>query len=135
MEFFCCFLRNFLCLVEYERNLGLKFFLPFSAYLFLFWLKIMAKSGFLIFWIFLLFSSEFSWSGRLWTEFRTKICFFSFSAYLIPFSLKIMPESVFLIFWIFLLFFSELSCPGRVWTECGTKIFFSLSRPILSRFG
>ena len=46
-----------------------------------------------------------------------------------------MPERSFLIFWIFLLFFSEFSCPGWVWTEFWTKIFFSLSRPIASRFG
>ena len=45
-----------------------------------------------------------------------------------------MPERGFLIFWIFLLFFPEFSCPGSVWTEFGTKIFFSLSRPISSRF-
>ena len=63
------------------------------------------------------------------------IFFVYFSAYLIPFSLEIMPERGFLIFCIFLLFFSEFSLPGRVWMEFGTKFFFSLSRPISSRFG
>ena len=51
------------------------FFHSFSAYVILFWLKIMPERGFLIF---LLFFSEFSSPGRIWTEFGTKI-FFSFS--------------------------------------------------------
>ena len=37
-----------------------------------FWLKIMPKSGFLIFLIFLLFFSEFYCPGRVWAEFGTK---------------------------------------------------------------
>ena len=81
----------------------------------------MLGRGFTIFWIFLLFFSEFSYPGRVWTELRTKIYFFSFSAYLIPFWLRIMLGSGFL---IFLLFFSIFSCPGRVWTELGSKSFF-----------
>ena len=55
------------------------------------------------------FFSEFSSPGRVWTEFGTKIIFFSFSAYDIPFWLKIMPKRGFLIFWIFLLFYSKFS--------------------------
>ena len=53
----------------------LNFFLSFSAYLIPYWLKIMPERGFLIFWIFLLFFSEFSCTGRVWTEFGTKIFF------------------------------------------------------------
>ena len=49
-EFFCYFFRNFLARVENERNSGLKFFFfSFSAYLILFWLKIIPENGFLIF--------------------------------------------------------------------------------------
>ena len=84
----------------------------------------------------MLFFSEFSCPGQVWTEFGTKIFFFSFSAYLFPFWLKIMPERGFSIFWVFLLFFSEFSCLGWVWTEFGTKFFFfffSLSHPILAK--
>ena len=96
----------------------------------------MPERGFLIFWIFLLFFSEFSCPGRVLTKFRTKIFFVSFSAYLILFWLKIMPKEV-LIFWIFWLFFSQFSSRGRVWTEFGTNFFFflfpSLSHPVFAR--
>ena len=51
------------------------FFLSFSVYLILFWLKIMLERGFLIFSIFLLFFSEFSSPGRVWTEFGTNFFF------------------------------------------------------------
>ena len=136
MSFFNFFFQNFLARVDYEWNSGLNFFLPFSAYVIPFWLKIMLECGFLIFWIFLLFFSEFSCPGWVWTEFGLKIFFLSFSAYLIPVFKEIASEWRFLIFSIFLLFFSEFSCPGRVWTEFGTKFFFfSLSRLISSRFG
>ena len=84
----------------------------------------MLERGFLISRVFLLFFSEFSCPGRLWTEFETKIIFMSCSAYLIPFWLKIMPGKV---FEFFCYFFSVFSCRGRVWTEIGTKIIFSLS--------
>ena len=75
-EFFYYFFRNFLAPVEYERNSRLKFFfLPFLAYLIPFWQKIMPGRGFIIFWIFLVFFSEFSCPGRVWTEFETKLFF------------------------------------------------------------
>ena len=83
----------------------------------------MPERGFLIF---LLFFSEFSYPGRVWTEFGTKIFFSLSRPILSPFCRKIMPERGFSIFWLFLVLFSEFSCPGRVWTEFGTKIFFFL---------
>ena len=87
----------------------------------------MPRRGLIIFWIFLLFFSEFSCPGRVWTEFGSKTLFvFNFSAYLVPFRLKIMPGRGLIIFWIFFLYFSEFSFPGRVWTEYRTKIVFSL---------
>ena len=52
-----------------------NFFLSFSANLIPYWLKIIPEIGYLVFWIFLLFFSEFSCSGRVGTEFGTK--FFS----------------------------------------------------------
>ena len=67
----------------------------------------MPERGFLIFWIFLIFFSEFSSPGRVWTEFGTKIFFFSFSAYLISYCLKIMLEGGFLIFLIFFFYFVQ----------------------------
>ena len=78
-RFFCfviffLFFWNFLARDGYERNSGRKFFFfSFLADLIPFWLKIMPESGFLIFWIFLLFFSEFSCRGWVWTEFGTKI--------------------------------------------------------------
>ena len=69
----------------------------------------MTEIGFLIFWFFLLFFSEFSSSGRVWTEFGTKIFFLSFSAYLLPFWLKIILKRDFL---IFLIIFFGIFLPG-----------------------
>ena len=83
----------------------------------------------------MLFFSEFSCPGRVWTEFGTKIFFLSFSASLKPFWIETMSELTFLIFWIFLLFFSEFFCPGIVWKEFGIKFFFlflGLSHPNLA---
>ena len=116
------------------RTKFLFFVFPFSAYLIPFWIKIMSEWSLLIFWIFLLFSLEFSSSGWLGTEFGTKYFFFSFSAYLNRFWIEKMLECCFFIFWIFLVFFLELSRPGRVGPEFVTKTVFSHSRPISSQF-
>ena len=111
------------------------FYLYFSAYLLPFWLKIMPKRGFLVFWIFLLFFSgescflifriflEFSFPGLVGTEFGTKI-FFSFLTYLILVWIEIIRKWFVLIFWIFLLFFLEFFRLGRVGTEFETNFFF-----------
>ena len=98
----------------------------------------MPRRGFIIFWIFLLFFSEFSCPGQIWTEFRTKTFFFSlFRPISFQFWIKIMSERGFVIFWIFLLLFSEFSCLGRIRMEFGIKIFFSLFlslfQPVLDR--
>ena len=52
-----------------------NFIFSFSAYLLPFWLKITPGRGFIIFWIFLLFFSEFSIPDRVWTGFWSKILF------------------------------------------------------------
>ena len=49
------------------------FLLVFSASLSPFWIEIMPELSFLIFWISLLFFSEFSCVGQVWTKFGTKI--------------------------------------------------------------
>ena len=49
LNFFAIFFGNFLAPVEKEQNSGLKFFSSCSAYLILFWLKIMPEKAFLIF--------------------------------------------------------------------------------------
>ena len=72
---FCNFFASFFgILLPRSRMNGSReiFFFSFSVYLIPFWQKIMLERGFLIFWIFLLFFSEFSSSGRVWTEFGTK---------------------------------------------------------------
>ena len=135
MVFFYYFIRNFLARVEYERNSGVKFyFLLFSLSP-----PVLAKNNarkrfynfFNFFTIFFeIFLPGSSMNGILELNFV-----FTYLVYLIPFGLKIIPGSGFIIFWIFLLFFSEFSCRGRVWTEFWSKIFFSLFRPISSRFG
>ena len=52
-----------------------NFVFTFSVYLIPFWLKIIPGRGFIIFWIFLLFFSKFSFLGRVWTEFWSEILF------------------------------------------------------------
>ena len=94
---FCYFFRNFLVRIEKERNLRLNFFSLFLGLYHLILAKNNVRKSFLIFFNFLLFFSEFSCPGRVWTEFWSKFLF-SLSAYIIPFWLKIMPEIGFLIF-------------------------------------
>ena len=118
--------------VEFKRNLGLNFFFSFSANLIPFWLEIIAKRGFLIFLIFLLFFSEFSCPGRIWTEFGSNF-FFAFSAYLIPFWLKIMLESRFLFFFYF---FVNILARGEYERNSGLKCFSRFlghSHPVLAK--
>ena len=135
MNFFAIF-WEFSCSGQVWTEFGTTFFfffLSFSTYLIPFWLKIMSERGFLVFWIFMLFLSEFSCPGRVLTEFGTKF-FLSFSAFLGVLA-KNNVGNRFFNFFIFFLFFSEFSCPSRVWTEFGTQSFFSLSRLISSSFG
>ena len=69
---FLLFFSKFSCpgrVTELEPNF---FFFSFTAYLILFWQKIMPGRGYLIF---LLFFSEFSFPVQGWTEFGTKIFF------------------------------------------------------------
>ena len=87
----------------------------------------MPGRGFIIFWIFLLFFSEFSFPDRLWTVFWSKIFVFTFLAYLVPFWLKIMPERGFLIFWIFLLFFGNFLPRVEYERNSGLKVFLAFS--------
>ena len=74
----------------------------------------------------MLFFSEFSFLGRVWTEFETKFFFSSFSAYLFPFWLKILPKRGFLNFWVFLLFFFQNFHP-RVEYERNLELKFFFS--------
>ena len=135
LNFFSIFSGIFLPGLSMNGIRDWNFFPSFSSYLIPLWLKIMPGIGFVIFWIFLLYFSEFSCTGQEWTEFGTKILFSLSLPTSSRFGKKIMSERGFLIFWIFFLYFSEFSCPGRVWTEFGTQIFFPLFRRISSHFG
>ena len=129
------FFRNFLARVEYERNSGLKFFSNLFGFSHPILVKTNAEKRFYKFFEFFyyFFGIFLPWSSM--NGIRDKNFVFSFSAYLIPFWLKILLGRGFIIFGIFLLFYSEFSCLGRVWTKFETKIFFSLFRPITSRYG
>ena len=85
----------------------------------------MPEGGFSIFWIFFIFFPEFSSPGQLWTEFWTKIFFFSFSSYHISYWLKIMPQGGFLIFWFFFYFFWNFLAQVEYERNLGQK-FYSL---------
>ena len=96
----------------------------------------MPRRGFNFSNFFTIFFSEFSCPGRVWTEFWSKIFFFTFSAYLIPFWLKLMTGSGFIIFWIFLLFFRNFL--SRVEYKRNSRVkfcfhFFGLSPPVLAK--
>ena len=132
MNSFSIFFRIFLPGSCMNGIRDLNFFLSFSTYLISFWLKIMTERGFLIFWIFLQFFSEFSCPGRLRKEFGTKI-FLSFPTYLSPFWLKIIPEKGFLIFCYFF-----RNCLARAEYERNSELkfwslFLGLSHPLLAK--
>ena len=100
-----------------------------------FGLKIMLERGFLKFWIFLLFFSEFWSPGWVRMEFGTKF-FFSFSANLIPFWLKVTLERGFLIFWFF--FYFSQNFLARVECERNSglnffSLFLYLSHPVWAK--
>ena len=81
------------------------------------------KAGKRFFDFFFLFFSQFSSSGRVWTEFGTK-CFFSFSAYLILFWLQKRLERGFLIFF-FYFFHNFLARVEYEWNSGLNFFYFS----------
>ena len=75
LNFFAIFFGIFLPGSSMNGIWDKNFLLAFSAYLIPFWLKIMSEIDFVLFWIFLLYFSEFSYPCRIWTELGTKIFF------------------------------------------------------------
>ena len=132
-EFFCYFIQNFLPRVEYERNLRLKFFLSFSAYLLPFWPKIMPERGF---WIFLIFYSEFSSLSRVWTEFGTKF-FPPFVSLSHPVLAKNNSKKRFFSFLNFFAIFFRIFLPRSsmnwIRDESFFSLFLSVSHPVLEK--
>ena len=98
-----------------------------------FWLGILLKRGFLIFWIFLLFFSEFY--CRVEYERISGLKFFSpFLGLSHPVLAKNNAGKRFFDFLNFFAIFFGILLPGRVWTEFETKIFspfLGLSYPVL----
>ena len=78
LSFFAIFFGIFLPRSSMNGIRDKIFFFTFSTYLIPFWLEIMPGRGFIIFWTFLLFFSEFYCPGWVRTEFGTNI-FFSLS--------------------------------------------------------
>ena len=112
------------------------FFLPFAAYIIPFWLKIMLEGGFFNF---LYFLSFFFWNfhARVENEWNSGINFFFLFLGLSQHVLDRNNAGInfFNLLNFFTIFYFEFSCSVWVGTEFGSKIFFSLSRPISSRFG
>ena len=133
LNFFAIFLG--ISLPRLGRN-GIRdeifFFFSFSAYLNPVWIEIMPE------WIFFFeFFWEFSCSGRVGTEFETKIFFYS---HFMPISVGLDRNIAGMMFFNFLNFFAiflQYSSPGRVWMDFQDKIFFffPLSHPISTQFG
>ena len=133
--FFVIFFWNFLARVECERNSGLKVFSRFLGLSYPVFAKNNAGNGFFNFLNFLGFFSEFPCTGRVWTEFRNKFFFF-FLGLSQPFlDRNNAGINFFNSLNFFTIFYLAFSSSGWVGIEFGCKIFFSLSRPILSRFG
>ena len=135
MIFFWYFFGNFHARVEFERNLGLKFFSRFLGLSHPVLAKNSAEKGIFNF---LNFFAIFFRNFIAWVECERNSWLKVFSRFLglsHPVLARNNAGKRFLIFWIFLLFFSEFSYSGRARKEFTTKIFFSLSRPIPSRYG
>ena len=73
LNFFTIFFGIFFPGSSMNGILEWNFVFTFSAYLIPFWLKIMLGWGFIIFWFFLQFFSDFSCPGRVWMEFCSEI--------------------------------------------------------------
>ena len=87
------------------------FFFSFLASLYPYLIEIMPELSYLIFWIVLLFFSEFSCLGQVWTEFGTKI-FFSLSWPISPVLAKNNNGKKFFYFLNFFAIFFGIFLPG-----------------------
>ena len=129
---FLLFFLEFSCPGRVWTEFGTKFFFfSFTAYIIPFWLKIMLERVFLNS---LPFFSKFSCPGRLWTKFGTKI-FFPFLSLYHPVLTINNARKWFFNFLNFFAIFFVIFFPGSSMNGVRDKIFFSLSRPISSRFG
>ena len=134
LNFFAIFFRIFLPSSSMNRSRDENFFHSFSAYLIPIWLKRRLERGFLIFWIFLLFFSQFSSLAKF--ERNSGLNFFSpFFGLSQPILAKNNAGKRFFNFFNFFDIFSRIFLPGSSMNGIRDKNFFSLSRPISSCFG
>ena len=138
MNYFAIFFEIFLLGMSMNGIRDKIIFLPFSAYLNPFWLEIKPEGGFLSFWLcFAIFFSEFSCSGRVWTEFGTK--FFSlFPGLSHPFLAKNNVGKWFFHFFFKCFCYLFLNYLTRVEYERNSELkffshFLGLSQPILAK--
>ena len=95
----------------------------------------MLGRGFIIFCIFLLFFSEFSCPGRVWTEFATKMFFLFFSLSHPVLSIKKAGKRFFN-FWFFFYFFRNFFARVEYEQNLGLNsfsLFLGLSHPVLAK--
>ena len=135
MSIFLLFFWNFLFWVEYERNSGVKFFSLFHGLSY----PVLAKNNdgkrfFTFFNFFTIFFQNFLGRVEFERHLGVKFCFL-FLSLSHPGLAKNNVGTRFFNFFNFFAIFFGIFCPSRVWSEFGSKIFFSLSRPISSRFG
>ena len=124
LTFFAIFFGSFLLGLGTNRIRDkFFFFFSFSAYLIPFWLKIMPERGFLIF---LLFFSEFSSQGRVWTEIGTKIFFSLFCSLSTPVLALNNSGKRYLNFLIFFFYFFRNFLARAVYELNSGLNFFSL---------
>ena len=140
LQFFSKFSSEFSSPSRAWTKFRANFFFPaFSAYLILFWLKIIPERGFLIFWIFCNFFRNFLRNFLPRPDCKRNLGLKVFSLFFILSHPDLARNNVEKRFFNFLNFFailfSEFSSPGRIWTEFRTKSFFlflGLSHSVLA---
>ena len=117
--------------------LELNFVFTLLVYLIPLVLEIMPGRGFIIFWIFLQFFSEFSYPGWVWTEFWSKIFFFHFFGLSPPVLVKNNARKRFYNFLnFFTIFFRNFLARVEYERNSGVKFcfhFFGLSCPVWAK--
>ena len=128
LHFLVIFSLNFLARVVWERNSGINFFfLSFSAYLIPVWTEIKLEWCFLNFWIFF-----WNFLDQVRKEQNSGLKFFSLLLALSHPGLDRNNEGM--MFFNFFAIFVWIFLPGLCRNGIQDKIFFSLPRPISSRF-
>ena len=100
------------------------YFHSFSGFPYLSWIEKKQKSGFLIFWIFLLFFFEFPIMVRVGTDRNDNFNFHCFSGFPNLFLAWKEAKIMFFKFLNYFAFFLEFLITGRVWTDRNGNFYF-----------